>query len=82
MRALLYIAALANFGRERQAEPVMQAARTLLYSNQLLPKDQTPLACAYAAAGQWPVETAQKSRFEELFSRLENVRDAFTTNGW
>ena len=83
LRALLYIAAgWLYFGRERQAEPVMQAARTLLYSNQLLPKDQTPLACAYAAAvGQWPVETAQK-RFEELFSRLESVRDAFTTNGW
>lgn len=83
LRALLFIAAgWLYFGRERQAEPVMQAARTLLYSNQLLSKDQTPLACAYAAAvGQWPVETAQK-RFEELFSRLESVRDAFTTNGW
>ena len=66
----------------RQAGPVLQAARSALFSNQLLPKDQTPLACAYAAAvGQAPVETAQ-ARFEELFNRLANVRDTFGTNLW
>ena len=42
--------------------------------------DRTALARAYAVSlGQAPVEVAQK-RLEELFEKLEGIRDTFTTN--
>src|SRR6202030_3839340 len=67
LRPLLHVAAgWLYFGRECQAEPILQAGRALLFTNELSPIAQTPLACAYVAAlGQAHVETAQR-RMEEL----------------
>jgi hypothetical protein len=81
LRALLHVAGgWYYFGRDRQAEPVVQAARTLLFKNELPSREQTHLASAYAkAVGQAPVEVAQK-RLEELFTKLEGTKDTFTTN--
>jgi cellulose synthase operon protein C len=80
LRALLHVASgWFYFGRNTQAEPVMQAARSLLMQKQLDPKEKTALAAVYAATlGQAPRETAQK-RLEELFTHVEGVKDTFTT---
>jgi hypothetical protein len=83
MRSLLYVAAgWLHFGQERKAEPVLRAARAVLFRNELPGKEQSALACAYvAAAGQAAPETAQK-RLQEVFERVENVRDSFWTNNY
>ncbi len=91
LRALLHVAGgWLYFGRDRQAEPVLDAARALLFENRLKDqfKEQTALACTYAqASGQAPVEAAQK-RLEEVFGRkvkgedgvgVRGVRDTYTT---
>src|SRR5262249_24505787 len=73
LRGLLHVASgWYYFGKDRQAEQVLNVARTLLYSGDLhgQAKEQTALAVAYAqAVGQAPVEVAQR-RMEELFSEL------------
>ncbi len=83
--SLLQVAAgWLYFGREREAEPILQAARQLLLGNDATfwPTKRTALACAYVTAlGQTRLETAQK-RLEELFDRLEPIRDAFVTHKW
>ena len=81
LRALLHVASgWLYFGKERQAEPILNAARSLLFKGELQGKEQTTLACAYAAAvGQAPVEVAQK-RLEELLHKLTGIRDTYTTN--
>ncbi len=83
LRSLLYVAAgWLHYGQEGRAEPVLAAARTLLFRNEMPGAEQTSLACAYVAAvAQTPPETAQK-RLDELFDRLENVRDAYSTNNY
>jgi cellulose synthase operon protein C len=81
LRALLQVAAgWYFFGRDSQAEPILQAARATLMANDLQPRDQTQLACVYAAAvGQAPVEVAQK-RLEEIFRQLKMIKDTYTTS--
>jgi hypothetical protein len=81
LRALLHVAAgWYYFGRDRQAEPVLQTVRSLLLQNDLHPRDQTALACSYAmTVGQAPVEVAQK-RLEEIFRQLKGVKDTYTTS--
>ncbi len=76
LRALLHVASgWYYFGRERQAEPIVQAARTLLLHENLKEREKTKLACAYVAAlGQAPVEVAQQG-LEELFRKLTGIRD-------
>ncbi|HVS38624.1 MAG TPA: hypothetical protein VMS17_23915, partial [Gemmataceae bacterium] len=71
------------FGRDRQAEPILQAARALLHANTLPYQRQTALGCACAAAvGQAPPATAQ-IRLAEIFDLLaENLRDPLTTHPW
>jgi cellulose synthase operon protein C len=83
MRSLLYVAAgWLHFGQESKAEPVLRAARTVLFRNELSGKEQSALASAYAAAaGQAAPDTAQK-RLREVFERVENVRDSFWTNNY
>jgi hypothetical protein len=70
------------FARDSQADPILQAARATLLSSDMTPKDQTGLACSYAAAvGQAPVEVAQK-RLEEIFDKqkgIKGVKDTYTT---
>jgi hypothetical protein len=81
LRALLQVASgWYFFGRDSQAEPILQAARAALLANDLQPRDQTQLACSYArAVGQAPVEVAQK-RLEELFKSLKGIKDTYTTS--
>ena len=81
LRALLHVASgWLYFGRDRQAEPILTAARILLFKNELSGQDQTLLACTYAATvGQAPVEIAQK-RLEELLHKLQGIKDTYTTN--
>jgi hypothetical protein len=80
VRALLPVAGgRYYFGQDSQAEDVFQAARVLLFKNELEPKQQTALACTYATAlGQAPPEITQ-ARLTELFERLEEVYDGFST---
>ncbi|MFO0878493.1 MAG: hypothetical protein U0840_14230 [Gemmataceae bacterium] len=81
LRALLQVASgWCYFGRDSQAEPILQAARTVLLANDLLAREQTQLACSYArAVGQAPVEVAQK-RLEEIFRLLKGIKDTYTTS--
>jgi hypothetical protein len=83
LRILLHVAGgWLYLGRNGQAEQVLNAARTLLFSRDLhnVSKEQLDLAVAYAqTVGQAPIEIAQR-RLEELFTDLEGVRDTFTTN--
>ncbi len=80
LRAMLQVAGgWYYFGRNAQAEPVLNAARGVLFQNSLRPAEQTALARAYVAAlGQGPVEAA-RARLEDLFLHLRGVRDGFTT---
>jgi hypothetical protein len=73
-RTLLPIAAgWYDFGRDSFAEPIFQAARTLLLRKELVPPEHIALACAYAKTlGAAPLATAQE-RLEELFKRLEGI---------
>jgi hypothetical protein len=81
LRALLQVAAgWYFFGRDSQAEPILQAARGVLLAGDLPPRDQTRLAVSYASAvGQAPVEVAQK-RLEEVFRQLKGIKDTYTTS--
>jgi hypothetical protein len=81
LRALLLVAGeWYFFGRDGQAEPVLQAARAMLLKAGLPPREQTPLACAYAlTVGQAPVAVAQK-RLEEIFTQVQGVKDTYTTS--
>ncbi len=83
LRSLLYVAAgWLHFGQDGKAEPVLHAARSMLFRNELPGKEQSALACAYiAAVGQTAPETAQK-RIQEVFERVVNVRDSFWTNNY
>src|SRR5205823_13549899 len=80
LRSLLQVAGQWYFfGRDSQAEPILQAARGVVLANDLQPREQTQLACAYAGAvGQAPVEVAQK-RLEGIFRQLQGIRDTYTT---
>jgi hypothetical protein len=74
VRTLLPIAAAwYDCGREAQAEPIYQAARTLLLAKELVPMEHLALACAYAkAVGATPIAILQ-ARLEELFERLDGI---------
>jgi hypothetical protein len=74
VRTLLPIAAgWYDFGRDSLAEPIFQAARTLLLREELVPTEHLALACAYAKAlGAAPLAIAQE-RLEELFERLQGI---------
>ena len=80
LRALLHVAGgWYYFNRGDHAEPVMQAARTLLLQKGLEPKEKTPLAVVYAQTlGQAPQDVA-KTRLMELFTKAEGFRDGYTT---
>jgi hypothetical protein len=81
LRALLHVAGgWLYFGRERQAEPIINAVRSRLFKNELHAREQAPLARAYAlTVGQAPVEAAQKL-LEELFRRLQGIKGILTTS--
>jgi hypothetical protein len=81
LRTLLHVASgWLYFSKDRQAEPILNAARRLLFEGEVQGKDRTLLACAYASAvGQAPVEVAQR-RLEELLHKLTGIKDTYTTN--
>jgi hypothetical protein len=70
------------FGRDSEAEPVLEAVRSVLFQGRLLElnrkKDQLQLACDYlTAVAQAPVAEAQR-RIEEFFRRA-TIKDGWTT---
>jgi hypothetical protein len=81
LQALLRVATgWLYLGRDRQAEPILNAARAVLFKDELQAKELTTLACTYAATvGQAPVEVARE-RLGELFGKLQGIRDTYTTN--
>lgn len=83
LRALLHVAAgWIYFGKEQQAEDIINSARQYLFSNKVDAKDLPKLSRTYAAAvGQLSVEVAQ-ARLEEMFQKLKNVQDSWTTNAF
>ena len=72
LRALLHVAAgWFYFSRDREADPVLEAARSFLFRGDMTAKEKMGLACTYAATlGQAPVEAAKKS-LEEIFVKLK-----------
>ncbi|HXG10316.1 MAG TPA: hypothetical protein VNK04_11175, partial [Gemmataceae bacterium] len=86
LQALLHVAGgWFYFERDGQAEFILRVARKLLFDNKLEVKRKTRLACVYASTlGQAKVAVAQRG-LEELFQKLEGIRDGFGTNkyyGW
>jgi hypothetical protein len=81
LQVLLEVAAgWCYMGRDKQAEPILNAARGLLYKELLRSQDKTPLVRSYiAAVGQRPVEVAQ-ALIEEMFTNLRGIRDTLTTH--
>jgi hypothetical protein len=81
MVALLHVAGgYYYFGRGGQAEPVLRVAREILFKTGLANiRAKTEIARTYAiTAGQGPVDVA-KQRLEEIFTRLEGVKNGWTT---
>jgi hypothetical protein len=83
VRVLLHVAAgWLYLGQVEQAEPLLNAARSLLFANTLPNREQAPLARVYVQAlGQAPLDVMQP-RIDELFKNLDGIRDTFTTNGY
>jgi hypothetical protein len=85
LRSLLQVSAgRYYFGQNSRAEPVLHAARASLFAGEWAARglDHANLACAYASTvGQGPPELARR-RLEELFDKLTDVRDTFTTNAY
>ncbi len=80
LRALLLVAGeWYFFGREGQAEPMLQAARALLFKGELPWGEQTSLACAYARTVARAPTTVARQRLEEMFMHLKGVQDLYTT---
>ena len=88
--ALLHVAGgWYYFGRDHQAEPIMQTVHRLLLSDDEIwvmangftkVLEKTKLACIYATTlALVPPQLAQE-RLEELFSKLTGIRDTFGTN--
>jgi hypothetical protein len=82
--ALLHLAAgWYDFGKDQQAQHVLDRARAVLLSGPLpvgtLPIHRAELACAYVATlAHAPLEFAQK-RIVELFEKLESVATSWVT---
>lgn len=82
LRTLLHLASAREFlGWDLEREPVVPAVRRGLFlSDGLSCKEKTLLACVYAGTvGQAPVGFARK-RLEEVFEKLNGIKDAYTTN--
>ncbi len=81
LAALLEIAAgWLYFGMDEHAHPVLEEARQLLLEQELGPRDQKDLACAYVTVlGQLPGDLAFE-RVEELVREVRGVRDTYTTS--
>jgi hypothetical protein len=79
-RLLLQVAAgWFFFAQDERARPILDQARALLFKGDLIPVEQTALACAYVnTLGQAPMELAMP-RVLELVRKLEGVYDTFTT---
>jgi cellulose synthase operon protein C len=68
------------FGQNENAWPMIDNSYQMLINPELIPVQQTQVACAYAyALGQAPVSDAM-SRFQVLFKKLKGISDSFTTN--
>jgi hypothetical protein len=80
--ALLHVAdSWYYFGRDHLAEPVVTAAQVILFGNELTqPKQRRDLACAYARTVGQAIPAIALARLEEIFTRLKNYRDTFTTS--
>jgi hypothetical protein len=81
LRTLLHVAAgWYYFGNNDLARPIVDEARALLFRGQLQGREQTLLACAYAATlGQAPAALSLNA-ITELFQKLPRISDTFTTN--
>jgi len=82
MGALLHVATgWFYFGREEQAEPVLNLARNILFKGDLVSVFQTQVACAYVQTiGHAPAIEAAQRGLEEVFERLGNIWDNFLTH--
>jgi hypothetical protein len=80
LKGLLLAAACWYYlGRDRLAEAILQAARSMLQDD-LHTREEKELACSYAVTvAQAPVEMAQE-RLKELCQRMHNLRDTYTTS--
>ena len=81
LRLLLHVASgWSESGEAARAWPILDEARALLFEGDLMPVDQTALACGYVRAlGLTPVGSAVP-RVAELFETLGRITDTFTTN--
>jgi hypothetical protein len=82
--ALLVLLRLAEgwfaFGWDSLAQPVMRAARSVLFGNSQQLRIRTMLACAYASALGQVRFSEQRHGLEELFRQLDGIHDTYTTS--
>ncbi|MGF1579089.1 MAG: hypothetical protein ACFCD0_06965 [Gemmataceae bacterium] len=81
LRSLLHVASgYFYFGREEEAQPIVEEARRILYKDTIDKCiEHREVACAYVAMlAQAPVQTARQL-IEEVLRKLENVADDFAT---
>lgn len=76
LQVLLHVAGgWFYFGHSDLAWPIVDQAREVLFKGNLIPADQTALACAYVRTlGQSTMEEALP-RLEELYRKVERVED-------
>jgi hypothetical protein len=80
LRALLELArGWYAFGWDSLADPVLEKARTLLFSGILVPRDCVPLASASARAVGAAARTVADRHLSSLLDRLTGVHDTYTT---
>ncbi len=81
LRSLLHVASgYFYFGREDEAQPIVEEARRILYKDTIDKCiEHREVACAYITMlAQAPVQTARQL-LEELLRKLQNVADDFAT---
>ena len=80
LQVLLHVAAgWFYFGHNDLAWPIIDQAREVLFQGNLIPVDQTALACVYARTlGEAPIDEALP-RLVELFRKVERIEDGTLT---
>ena len=80
LKLMLQVASVwFDFGEGERAGPVLDEVRSLLRQGELIPVEQTSLACSYIRSMALAPAEMALSRMEEVFDRLERVHDSFTT---
>jgi len=81
IKLMLQVASIwFELGQGDRSTPILNEARSLLLDGDLIPIEQTSLACAYLRSMALAPAEVALPRMDEVFARVERVHDSFTTN--